>query len=69
MPPRLDNPVQQTYTGWQEYFDNLHNWSSPNWGNNPMGPIVENSSPGESSDYRTPSEGEAEVETVKSELR
>ena len=24
-PPRHDNPVQRMYTGWQEYFDNLHN--------------------------------------------
>ena len=24
-PPQPDNPVQRTYTGWQEYFDNLHN--------------------------------------------
>ena len=37
VPPRPDNPVQRTYTGWQEYFDNLHNRSNPNWGNNPMG--------------------------------
>ena len=28
-----------------------------------MGPIVENSSPGASSDYRTPPEGEAEAKT------
>ena len=63
VPPRPDNPVQRTYTGWQEYFDNLHNWSSPNWGRNLMGPIVENSEPGMSSDYLTPPEGEAEAET------
>ena len=49
--------------GWQEYFDNLHNQSDPNWGNNPMGLIVENSSPGTSSDYQTPPEGEEEAET------
>ena len=49
--------------GWQEYFDNLHNQSDPNWGNNPMGLIVENSSPGMSSDYQTPPEGKEEAET------
>ena len=49
--------------GWQEYFDNLHNLHNPNWGNNPMGPLVENSEPGTSSDYLTPPEGEAEAET------
>ena len=32
-----------------------------------MGPIVENSSPSESSDYRTPPEGEEEVETSGAE--
>ena len=32
-----------------------------------MGPIIENSSPGESSDYRTPPEGEAEAETSGAE--
>ena len=66
-PPCPDNPVQRTYTGWQEYFDNLHNRSNPNWGNNPMGPIIENSEPGTSSDYLTPPEGEAEVETSGAE--
>ena len=66
-PPRPDNPVQRMYTGWQEYFDNLHNRSNPNWGNNPMGPIVENLSPGESSDYRTPPQGEAEAKTSGAE--
>ena len=45
-PPHPDNLVQRTYTGWQEYFDNLHNRSNPNWGNNPMGLIVENLEPG-----------------------
>ena len=62
-PPQPDNPVQRTYTGWQEYFDNLHNRSNPNWGNNPTGPIMENSEPGTSSDYLTPPEGEAEAKT------
>ena len=32
-----------------------------------MGPIVENSSPGESSNYQTPPEGKAEVETSGAE--
>ena len=50
-PPRPDNPVQRTYRGWQEYFNNLHNWLNPNWGNNPMGLIIENLEPGTSSDY------------------
>ena len=53
--------------GWQEYFNNLHNQSDPNWGNNPMGLIIENSSPGMSSDYRTPPEGEEEAETSGAE--
>ena len=66
-PPRPDNLVLRTYMGWQEYFDNLHNQSNPNWGNNPMGPIVENLSPRESSDYWTPPDGEAEVETSGAE--
>ena len=39
--------------GWQEYFDELHNRSNPNWGNNPMGPIMENLSPDTSSEYLT----------------
>ena len=62
-PPHPNNPVRRTYTGWQEYFNNLHNRVNPNWGNNPMGPLVENSEPGTSSDYLTPPEGEAEAET------
>ena len=53
--------------GWQEYFDDLHNQSNPNWGNNPIGPIVENSSPGMSNDYLTPPEGKAEAETSGAE--
>ena len=42
--------------GWQEIFNELHNRSNPNWGNNPMGPIMENLSPGTSSEYLTPPE-------------
>ena len=50
------------YSDWQEYFNELHNQSNPNWGNNPMGPIMENSNPGTSDEYLTPPEGEAEAE-------
>ena len=67
VPPRPKNLVQRTYMGWQEYFDDLHNQSNPNWGNNPIGPIVENSSPGMSNDYLTPPEGKAEAETSGAE--
>ena len=62
-PPCPENPVQQTYTGWQEYFNDLNNRSNPNWCNNPMGPIIENSSSGTSDDYRTPPEDENKAET------
>ena len=66
-PPCPYNPVKRTYTGWQEYFDDLHNRSNPNRGNNPMGPIVKNSEPGTSSDYLTPPEGKAEAKTSGAE--
>ena len=55
------------YTGWQEYFDNLHNWLNPNWGSNPMGLIIENLNPGKSDEYLTQPEGEAEAETSGAE--
>ena len=61
-PPRPKNLVRQMYLDWQEYFDKLHNRSNPNWGNNPMGPVMENSNPGTSDEYLTPPEGEVEAE-------
>ena len=62
-PPRPENPVRRMYRDWQECFDELWNRSHPNWGNNPMGLIVENSNPGTSDEYLTPPEGEAEART------
>ena len=61
-PPQPSNLIQRTYMGWQEYFNDFHNWINPNWGNNPIGPIMEISSPGTSNDYLTPPEGEVEAE-------
>ena len=79
-PPQPKNPIQRTYSDWQEYFDELHNRSNPNWGNNPMGPIVENSNPGTSDEYLTlpetgaqaeanPSRAEADTEEVADPLQ
>ena len=65
-PPRPENPVQRTYSGWQEYFENLNNRANPNWGNNPMGPIVENSAPGTPLLFQTPPEGVTEEEASTS---
>ena len=65
-PPRPQNPVQRTYSGWQEYFENLNNRANPNWGNNPMGPIVENSAPGTPLLFQTPPEGVTEEEASTS---
>ena len=62
MPPRPENPIQQTYSDWQEYFNDFHNWINPNWDNNPVGPIVENSDPGTLLLFLTPPEGEIEAE-------
>ena len=50
------------YSDWQDYFDNFHNRVNPNWGNNPTGPIVENSNPGTPLLFLTPTEGEVEAE-------
>ena len=61
-PPRPQNPIQRTYSDWQDYFDNFHNRVNPNWGNNPTGPIVENSNPGTPLLFLTPPEGEVEAE-------
>ena len=61
-PPQPENPIRQTYSDWQEYFDDFHNRVNPNWGNNPTGPIVENSDPGTPLLFLTPPEGEIEAE-------
>ena len=50
------------YLDWQEYFDDFHNIVNPNWGNNPTGPIVENSDPGTSLLFLTPPEGKIKAE-------
>ena len=65
-PPRPENPVQRTYSGWQGYFENLNNRANPNWGNNPMGPIVENSAPGTPLLFQTPPEGVTKEEASTS---
>ena len=65
-PPQPENPVRQTYSDWQEYFNDFHNRVNPNWGNNPVGPIVENSSPGTPLLFLTPSEGEVKAEVSSS---
>ena len=36
-PPRPENLVQRTYSGWQEYFENLNNRANPNLGQQPHG--------------------------------
>ena len=57
------------YLDWQEYFENFHNRVNPNWGNNPIGTIVENSNPGMPLLFLTPPEGKikAEAETSGAE--
>ena len=54
------------YSDWQEYFDDFHNRINPNWGNNPVGPIVENSNPGTPQLFLTPPEGEIKAEGTSS---
>ena len=53
-----------TYADWGEYFNWFHNWVNPNWGNNPIGPVVKNSDPETSQGYQTPPVGETEVEST-----
>ena len=50
----------------QEYFDNFDNRINPNWGNNLVGPIVENLNPGTPLLFLTPPEGEIEAEGMSS---
>ena len=54
------------YSDWQEYFDELHNRSNPNWGANLAGPIVEDLNPGTPQLFLTPPEGEIEAEGTSS---
>ena len=61
-PPRPENPIRRTYSDWQEYFNDFHNWINPNWDNNPVGPIVENLDPGTPLLFLTPPEGEIKAE-------
>ena len=61
-PPQPENPIRQMYSDWQEYFDDFYNRVNPNWGNNPTGPIVENSDPGTPLLFLTPPEGKIEAE-------
>ena len=65
-PPQPENLVRQTYSDWQEYFNDFHNRVNPNWGNNPVGPILENSSLGTPLLFLTPPEGEVEAEVSSS---
>ena len=67
-PPWPANPVERTYTGWQEYFNKFHNHAQLNWGKNPPWLIVEELSDGMSQSFQTPPQSEIEVELSRNEV-